>query len=231
MTTQVLKLAGADHTMLPDNKLPEAGHKFGEQAHDRLFTSEWLFQAGGDVIALDAWVPSDIIAQIDALNQDESKHLRSRNYAGHYGGNKGGVEYNFVPEGWGLPDHTTTLGSLLYDRGDMLQPHRDKWKSLTPNGTILGDSFRMICHINHTNPTEFTFIVDDKIVSLEPGRWYAINTRRVHYGFSFVDGVYHLSCDLKLEGENLEKSVSWLLDVLPYAQKREDRKGIWCSRN
>ena len=232
MTSQnIMKVVGADYESFSDQIIVENTREFGDVAVDRIFTSEWFFNAAGDVVELNAWVPEDIIEQIDALNADPSKLKRDRTYQGEYGGNKHGFEYNHVPEGWGLPEHTTTLGYLGYDRGGMLQPHRDKWKSLGSDGRIMGDSFRMICHINYTNSKDFTFIVDDKIVQLEPRRWYAVNTRKVHYGFSFVDGVYHLSCDLKLEGANLGKTVSWLQSVLPYGQNRQDRKGVWCSRN
>ena len=196
-----------------------------------LVDSHYLFQAAGNIIELDAWVPDDIISQIDALNKDPSK-LDIVRQGDDELGPKGGFQYNFVPEGWGLPDNATTLGSLIYNKGDFLYPHRDKWRSIKTNGMIAGDSFRLICHINHTNPKEFCFVVNDKIFVPEPKRWYAINTQRVHYGFSFVDGVYHLSAGLHLNTEETRtKTTAWLLDVLPFAQPTNDRKGIDCARN
>jgi hypothetical protein len=194
--------------------------------------AHYLFTAGSDIIELDAWVPDDIISQIDALNKDPSKHEMSREGLETYNGSKSGYQYNFVPEGWGLPDHATTLGSLLYNKGDHLFPHRDKWKTVQPDGSLHAPtSMRLICHINHTNPREFCFLVGDQVVKLEPKRWYAVNTQLVHYGFSFVDGVYHLSCDLHFNEANLEKTTRYLLDVLPFAQPHSDRKGVWCGRN
>ena len=81
------------------------------------------------------------------------------------------------------------------------------------------------------NSAEFHFVVDGKIFKPEARRWYAINTRKVHYGFSFVDGVYHLSCALSLDDNLRANTVEWLLDKLPYAHPATDRKGVDCARN
>lgn len=197
----------------------------------RYLDSHYLFNAAGDIIELNAWVPDDIIEQIDALNADETKWVNSR-ISDDHSGTKGGYEYNHVPEGWSIPDHTVELGSLLYNKGDFLYPHRDKWRGIKEDGSIHGDSFRLICHINHTNPREFCFLYEDKVFVPEPKRWYIVNTQKVHYGFSFVDGVYHLSAGLHLNTEETRtKTTKWLLDVLPFAQPDSDRKGVDCARN
>ena len=205
-------------------------HRFNPEVTTSMrFDTNFLFGAAGDIIELDAWVPENAIEQIDTLNADPSKILRSR-VNDDYNGPKAGYEYNVIPESWNIPEHTESLGSLIYDKGDFLAPHRDKWRQVTPDG-ITGDSFRMICHLNHTNSAEFHFVVDGKIFKPEARRWYAINTRKVHYGFSFVDGVYHLSAALSLDDDKREETVKWLLDVLPYSHPAGDRKGVDCSRN
>jgi hypothetical protein len=193
--------------------------------------SNYLFQSAGDFIALNAWLPEDIIDQVDALNQDDSKILRKREGEGYNGPKALGVEYNFVPEGWGLPANATELGSLLYDRGHYLAPHRDKWRNLNSDGSLTGDGMRLINFINHTHPTEFTFLLDDEVKTFEPRRWYAVNTRKTHYGFSFVDGVYHMSCGIRFGERHLEETVQWLKQVLPFAQPDDDVKGVICTRN
>lgn len=196
------------------------------------FTSHYLFGAAGNVIPLNAWVPENVIEQIDELNADPSKVEIYRNGDEYqYEGTKRGAQYNFVPEEWQIPDHVGTLSSLIYDRGDHLYPHRDKWRGVKPTGEIKYDGFRMICHINNTDPTEFCFVVDGNIIKPDPRRWYIINTQLVHYGFSFADNTYHLTCDLSLQPEEKEKTVSWILDVLPWAQDRKDNKGVHCTRN
>ena len=206
------------------------GLKFNpEKTTSMAFDTNFLFGSAGDIIELDAWVPHNAIEQIDALNADPSKILRSR-VSGDYNGPKEGHEYKVIPQDWDLPVHTESLGCLIYNKGDYLAPHRDKWRQVTPEG-ITGDSFRMICHLNHTNSAEFHFVVDGKIFKPEPRRWYAINTRKVHYGFSFVDGVYHLSCALSLDDDLRANTVEWLLDKLPYAHPAADRKGVDCARN
>lgn len=208
----------------------------------KLVDANYFFKSAGDIIPLNKWLPEDAIAQIDKLNNDPSKILRQRSlneYADgsdDHGGNKGGYEYNHVPAGWGLPDHATTVSSLLYDKGDHLFPHRDKWKifkaSLTEDGMIgEANGMRLINFVNHTKSTEFHFVVNGQIFTPEPRRWYAVNTQLVHYGFSFVDDVYHVTCDLKFNKGRRMKSIEYLLDNMEYTQDLNDRKGVDCSRN
>ena len=55
------------------------GLKFNpEKTTNMAFDTNFLFGSAGDVIELDAWVPHNAIEQIDALNADPSKILRSR---------------------------------------------------------------------------------------------------------------------------------------------------------
>ena len=196
-----------------------------------VFDTNFLFCSAGDIIELDAWVPDNAIEQIDALNADPSKIFRSRELGlTDYEGPKEGYEYNVIPEGWDLPAHANTLGCLIYNKGDFLAPHRDKWRQVTSEG-VTGDSFRLICHLNHTDSTKFHFVFDNKIFKPEPRRWYAFNSRKVHYGFSFVDGVYHLSAALSLNDNLRANTVKWLLEKLPFFQPANDIKGVACGRN
>lgn len=208
-------------------------------------TTQWLFQSAGDIIELDAWVPEDVIQQCIEMNSRPELIKRQRptktaQMAGPENGPKGGWEYNHVPEGWGLPSNATEVGCMLYDCGDFLFPHRDKWKSVQPTGEIWGDALRLICWANNTNMNEFTFIHDGKIVTFEPRRWYAVNTRKVHSGVCFKDGTVHLAAGVHLHSkgetgnsmrENLEISTNWLLNALPFAQPPQDIKGVNCQRN
>jgi hypothetical protein len=204
--------------------------------------ADYFFAKAGNIIALDQWLPENVIDQIDALNADQSKHLRWReendNLDGNddHAGNKGGVEYNHVPTGWGLPDHASTVSCLTYDKGDMLAPHRDKWKStarrIDANGYIKpNNGMRLINFANATKSTEFHFVVDGEIFQPEPRRWYAINTQLVHYGFSFVDNVYHVTADITFKKDHRMESINYLLDNMEYSQDPMDRKGVDCSRN
>ena len=214
-------------------------------SHVQPLSSQWLFQSAGDIIELDAWLPEDVIQQAKEFNNNPALIKRQRptkddQKAGSENGPKGGFEYNFVPQGWDLPINTTTLGCLMYDCGDYLFPHRDKWKSLKSDGHIYGDSVRLMNFANGNNQHEFTFIHDGKVVTFEPRRWYIVNTRKIHSGVSFMDDVWHFSCDIHLNSmgelnrprqENLEISTNWLLKVLPFAQSPEDTKGVGCQRN
>lgn len=196
------------------------------------FNTHYLFAAAGNIIPMNAWVPENVIDQIEEYNADPSKvqyYRKGNEY--DYAGEKTGVQYNFVPEDWGIPDHVDTLSTLMYNKGSHLYPHRDKWRGLKEDGTVKRDGFRMICHINKTDPKEFCFVVDDKIFKPEPRRWYIVNTQLVHYGFSFEDDVYHLTCGMTLTGPDRQKSIEWIMDNLPYAQDTLDNKGVICTRN
>jgi len=193
--------------------------------------SNWLFQSAGNFIELDAWVPENVIEQIHALNADESNHLRTRSDDDKQGDKAYGVEWNHVPAGWDLPEGAVELGVLVYNKGDYLFPHRDKWRAVKPTGEITGDAMRLICFVNNTNVNEFAFLLDGEVKHFEPRRWYAVNTRLIHSGFCFKDDTYHLSCGIQFNEDKLEETTTWLLDKLPYAQPKDDVKGINCGRN
>ena len=194
------------------------------------FSSYNLFQAAGDVIELNAWVPDDTVEQIKLLNANPAK-IKQHRINGSADGPENGYWYNNVPENWGLPPSARTVGCLLYDAGNYIFPHRDKWKSIKPNGEIVGDSFRLVNYVNHTNPSEFCFILDNKIINFEPKRWYAINTQKLHQGMCFVDGVVHLSAALHFDSNCREETTSWLLNSVPFAAgSQDDVKGVACTR-
>jgi hypothetical protein len=194
------------------------------------FSSYNLFQAAGDVVELNAWVHDDIIDQIKQLNEDPTK-IKQHRIKDSKDGPENGYWYNNVPDGWGLPQNARTVGCLLYDAGNYIHPHRDKRKSVQPNGEITGDSFRLVNYVNHTNPSECCFILDNKIIRFEPKRWYAINTQKLHQGMSFVDNVVHLSAALHFDRNCREETTSWLLDSIPFAAgAQDDVKGVACER-
>lgn len=209
-------------------------------------TTAWMFQSLGDVIELDAWVPENVIEQIQELNANPANIYKQRPSREEQLANplmegpKAGWEYNFTPEGWNLPQSAAEVGALHYMAGDYLYPHRDKMRALQPNGEIIADSFRMICQVNHTNTNEFVFMYDGQPLKMEARRWYAVNTRKVHSSFSFVDDVYQLSAgvhlgDCRFNGqsaeENLAFTTQYLMEKLPFFQPSWNTKGVSCERN
>jgi len=201
--------------------------------------AHYFFQAAGDIVPLNLWLDESIIPEVDALNADESTHhirYEANENAGgdddHYG-QRGGYEYNHVPSNWGLPSNASTVSSLLYNKGDYLFPHRDKWRHLNEDGSFTNEfnGLRLVNFVNKTSQTDFCFVVDGKIVELEKGRWYAINTQRVHYGFSYADGIYHLGCDLSFAPKHRAQTTKFLLDNMAFPQPFDDRKGVDCMRN
>jgi len=137
-------------------------------------------------------------------------------------GAKIAYEYYKAPDSWELPKNATDVGYLEFNTGSFLYPHRDKWRKLHTN------SVRCLCFLNYTRPTDYCFVYDNKIEVLEPGRWYAVNTQKVHYGFSFVDGVKHIGMALRF---NDNESVEWILDKLSFPQPlqtktQENKDGV-----
>tara|TARA_B100001996_G_C18537259_1_gene545466 strand:+ start:219 stop:794 length:576 start_codon:yes stop_codon:yes gene_type:complete len=184
------------------------------------FDAHYLFQAAGDIIDLNAWAPDNIIQELEEFHKDPAniKNSRDPNELGA----KIAYEYHKAPDSWELPKNTTDVGYLEYNTGSFLYPHRDKWRKLHTN------SVRCLCFLNYTRPTDYCFVYDNKIEVLEPGRWYAVNTQKVHYGFSFVDGVKHIGMALRFDDN---ESVEWILDKLSFPQPiqtktQENKDGV-----
>jgi hypothetical protein len=230
------KKAMSKITLLRDEKITQQAVIESKQ-ETKFMDAQYFFQGAGDIVPLNIWMPENALAEVKALHTDKEAHAMSRNESDtddHNSYKKGGIDLKEVPSNWGIPTHAGTVGSLAYDKGDFLFPHRDKWHNVQENGELRGNGgngVRLICFLNKTSPTEFHFVVDGKITVLEPGRWYAVNTQRVHYGFSFVDDVYHVGCELKFNEENRQETSKFLLTALEFNQPFNDRKGVDCTRN
>ena len=203
-----------------------------------MINANHFFQSAGDIVPLNVWAPENAVDQLKELHADKSKQAMYRNESGtddHESSKAGGIDLIDVPEDWGIPSHAGTCGSIMYNKGDYLYPHRDKWRYLNLDGTYKegadGNGIRLICFANHNSITDFTFIYEGKVTYLEPRRWYAVNTQRVHWGFSFVDGVYHMGCELKFNEEDRAATTEFLLANMEYGQPINDRKGVDCTRN
>tara|TARA_S200000501_G_scaffold378765_1_gene443460 strand:- start:68 stop:712 length:645 start_codon:yes stop_codon:yes gene_type:complete len=101
-----------------------------------------------------------------------------------------------------------TLGRshfIRLNKGGFFPPHRD--------GKILDVTcFRIITLCQNCNPNQFQFIYEDKVVNLEPGRPYFVNTRKTHSVFSFVDDSVQCVLNIPLT-ENNYKAVIKHLDT------------------
>jgi len=70
---------------------------------------------------------------------------------------------------------------LRLDKGGFFPPHRD-------NGAIVNTpTFRILVPILNMGVNDMKWIQEDKILNLELGATYFINTTRIHSVFSFVD--------------------------------------------
>ena len=200
--------------------------------------ANWFFQGAGDIVPLNVWVPENTIDQVKDMHADKTMHAMSRNEGednDHSSDKSSGIDLKHVPNEWGIPAHAETCGSLWYSKGDYLYPHRDKWGMVKPDGTFKKgyerNGVRLFNFLNKTRPTEFHFVYDGEITVLEQRRWYAVNTQRTHYGFSFEDDVYHLGCELRFDEDVCSATSNFLLSSMEYQQPFNDRKGVDCTRN
>jgi len=178
----------------------------GKKMHK--FDSHHFFTALGHCMPLDHWLSKEAGMELDALNNDANMVEEKREMGSDDTG-KMMIHYKSAPTKWDFGDlKTSEAGYIEYNRGHFISPHRDKLRNVTePNQSI-----RLMCFLNHTHPEENCFVYDGQITQFEPCRWYMVNTQRMHYGFSFVDGVKHLGITLKLTDDAYEATTKWILD-------------------
>lgn len=113
-----------------------------------------------------------------------------------------------IPELKILLDMFNPLGRchfLRMNSGGFFPPHRDNGSSI-PSPT-----FRVIVPIANTSKHQWKWIQEDKIISLETGRAYCINTSKEHSVFSFVDNCIILVMNIPASAQNCLKISSNLL--------------------
>ena len=105
-----------------------------------------------------------------------------------------------------LLDVFDTLGRshfIRLNKGGFFPPHRD--------GKILDITcFRVLTLCHNCTPSQFTFMHEDKIIKLEPGRPYFINTRKMHSVFSYVDNSVQCVLNIPLTIDNYNSIVRHL---------------------
>jgi len=90
---------------------------------------------------------------------------------------------------------------IRLDKGGFFPPHRD-------NGAVPNvESFRILVPINNFGVNDCKFILDEKIVNLQTGYFYFINTSKIHSIFSFVDNCSMLVLNVNHTTSILEKMV------------------------
>jgi uncharacterized protein YjhX (UPF0386 family) len=92
---------------------------------------------------------------------------------------------------------------IKLNQGGFFPPHRD--------GKILEVTcFRIIVLCQNCDVTQFKFICDNKVINLELGRPYFVNTRKDHSVFSFVDNSIQCVLNIPLTDSNYKSLVSHL---------------------
>lgn len=88
--------------------------------------------------------------------------------------------------------------------GGYFVPHRD-------HPTMPRDSFRIVVFLNNCNPMEYDWIMEtDKKLSIEMGRAYYVNTRKVHRTISWVNNSIHLIMNIPFTPDNVSKVLARL---------------------
>lgn len=91
---------------------------------------------------------------------------------------------------------------LRLDKGGFFPPHRD-------NGAIVNvPTFRILVPIYNFGQNDMKWIQDEKVLNLELGKVYFINTTRVHSVFSFVDSCVMLVLNIIWSPQILQKMVN-----------------------
>jgi len=91
---------------------------------------------------------------------------------------------------------------LRLDRGGFFPPHRD-------NGTSLpSKTFRIIVPLYNFGKHHVKWIQEDKVLSLELGKAYFINTTKEHSVFSFVDNSIMFVMNIMVSDESIQKVVN-----------------------
>lgn len=75
--------------------------------------------------------------------------------------------------------------------GGFFAPHRDSY------GPGRG-TFRLLALLDNCSSTEFKILLEDRALSLEPGRVYFLNTRKEHCAFSFAENSHQLVLNVRL---------------------------------
>lgn len=96
---------------------------------------------------------------------------------------------------------------LRLDKGGFFPPHRD-------NGARADvETFRILVPINNMNVNLMKWIQEEKVLRLEPGRVYFINTTRLHSLFSFVDNCIMLVMNVRASENILNKITTKIVGV------------------
>jgi hypothetical protein len=106
-----------------------------------------------------------------------------------------------------LLDEFSPLGrSLLLqcNIGGYFVPHRDF-------PSIPRESFRLVAFLNNCGPTDYDWIMDERKISIEPGRVYYVNTRKTHRTISWVNDSIHLILNVPFTSDNVAKVLAHLL--------------------
>lgn len=96
---------------------------------------------------------------------------------------------------------------LRLDRGGFFPPHRD-------NGAIVDSpTFRILVPIHNFGINDMKWIQEEKILRLELGHTYFINTTRLHSIFSFVDNCTMLVLNVVQDQHILSKMVKKVVAI------------------
>jgi hypothetical protein len=90
---------------------------------------------------------------------------------------------------------------LRLDRGGFFPPHRDhEWK--LPN-----DMFRIVVPFYNFHASKMSWIFDGKVVQLQEGYTYFMNTTKAHSLFSYVDGCTMLVLNVSADEDTMNRMI------------------------
>lgn len=90
---------------------------------------------------------------------------------------------------------------LRLDKAGFFPPHRDNGANVTVS------TFRILVPIHNFGINDMKWIQDEKILYLNPGQVYFINTTKIHSIYSFVDNCTMLVLNITWDAQILQKMV------------------------
>jgi hypothetical protein len=113
--------------------------------------------------------------------------------------------YKDLPSLHNFLDYFQPLGRtflLKANEGGWFPPHRDaKW--------IGRDTFRLVAFLNNCTKQKYNWVLEDKVIDIEMGRVYYINTRLPHHTFTMDNDSIKLIVNVKMCLENVLKVLTY----------------------
>lgn len=92
---------------------------------------------------------------------------------------------------------------IRFDKGGFFPPHRDSFG-------LAGECFRLICPLQNATWNQLAFVLNDRLLRLNQGQFYLLDTAKIHSVFSYVDNSVLLVANVLLSEPNYKAVIAHL---------------------